>query len=134
MMKLIGVGRIGKDVELRRTAGGEPVANISLAWNYGMKDQTGKMPSQWVDATLFGKRAESLAPYLKKGVTLFVDLKDVHVKTFKGNDGNQKSSLTGIVDSVAFAGDRLKESPPSGSGRRHDPDNNPETFDQDVPF
>lgn len=55
------------------------------------------------------------------------------MKTFKGNDGNQKSSLTGIVDSVAFAGDRLKESPPSASGRRHDPDNNPEIFDE-VPF
>ena len=134
MMKLIGVGRIGKDVELRRTGAGEPMCRLSLAWNYGAKDETGKMPSQWVIATLFGKRAESLAPYLKKGVTLFVDLKDVHVSTFKGSDGTQKSKLTGIVDSVAFAGDRLKESPPSASGRRHDPDNNPDSFDQEVPF
>jgi single-strand DNA-binding protein len=134
MMKLIGVGRIGKDVELRYTAGGEPMCKLSLAWNYGAKDEAGKMPSQWVIATLFGKRAESLAPYLKKGVSLFVDLKDVHVKLLTNEEGKHNPMLIGIVDSVAFAGDRLKESPPSGSGRRHDPANNPETFDDSIPF
>jgi single-strand DNA-binding protein len=134
MMKLIGVGRIGRDVELRYTGSGEPVANISLAWNYGQKDRSGKKPTQWVDATLFGKRAESLAPYLKKGVTLFIDLRDVHVSTFKTKDGTQNSKLTGIIDGVEFAGDRLKESPPSASGRRHDPDNNPDSFDDSIPF
>jgi single-strand DNA-binding protein len=109
------------------------MCKLSLAWNYGAKDEAGKMPSQWVIATLFGKRAESLAPYLKKGVSLFVDLKDVHVKLLTNEEGKHNPMLTGIVDSVAFAGDRLKESPPSGSGRRHDPANNPETFDE-VPF
>jgi len=135
MMKLIGVGRIGRDVELRYTGSGEPVANISLAWNYGQKDQSGKKPTQWVDATLFGKRAEALAPYRKKGVTLFIDLRDVHVSTFKTKDCTQNSKLTGIIDGVEFAGDRLKEHPESASGRRHDPDNTPEIIEnQDIPF
>ena len=135
MMKLIGIGRIGKDVELRYTAAGEAVANISLAWNYGVKGEDGKKPTQWLDAALFGKRAESLAPYLKKGVTLFVDVRDAHVVTFKTKDGSTGHKLTGTVDGVAFGGDRLKESPPSGSGRRHDPDNSQDSFDNsDIPF
>lgn len=132
MMKLIGVGRIGKDVELRYTTTGEPVANISLAWNFGVKGEDGKKPTQWLDAALFGKRAEALAPYLKKGVTLFVDVRDAHVRTYETNNGKSGYKLTGVIDGVEFAGDRLKEAPASGSGRRHDPDNIPD--DQDIPF
>lgn len=111
-MKLIGVGRVGKDVELRYTTGGEAVANISLAWNYGLKEVDGKKPTQWLDAALFGKRAETLAPYLKKGTSLFVDMRDVHIREFQMKDGKQAYKLTGIVDSIEFAGDRVKEKEP----------------------
>lgn len=105
-MKLIGVGRIGRDVEIRRTQSGEPVANISLAWNYGTKDRNGKRPTQWLDAALFGKRAESLAPYLKKGTTVFADLRDVHIQTYKNKDGAENFKLTAVVDSIEFVGAR----------------------------
>lgn len=109
-MKLIGIGRIGKDVELRYTGKGDPVCNISVAWNYGLKDQSGKKPTQWVDASLFGKRAEALAPYLKKGTTVFLDLKDVHVEVYEGKNG-QNYKLCGSVDNIEFAGDKAQEKP-----------------------
>jgi len=111
-MKLIGNGRIGRDVEVRRTQSGEPVANISIAWNYGTKDQNGKRPTQWLDAALFGKRAESLAPYLKKGTTVFCDLRDVHIQTYKNKDGDQNFKLTGVVDSIEFVGSRDSQEEP----------------------
>jgi single-strand DNA-binding protein len=41
------------------------VANVSLAFTYGKKGDDGKRPTQWVDASLWGQRAESLAPYIK---------------------------------------------------------------------
>lgn len=104
-MKLIGIGRIGKDVELRYTGKGDPVCNISVAWNYGMKDQSGKKPTQWVDASLFGKKAEGLVPHLKKGMTIFLDLKDVHVEVFEGKNGTNYK-LTGLVDNLEFTGTR----------------------------
>jgi single-strand DNA-binding protein len=66
-MKASGIARIGKDVEVRYSPSGDAIANISLAFSYGKKQSDGKRATQWVDATLFGKRAESLAPYLKKG-------------------------------------------------------------------
>jgi single-strand DNA-binding protein len=107
-MKLIGLARIGKDVELRYTPKGDPVANISAAWNYGMKDQSGKKPTQWVDAALFGKRAESLAPFLKKGTSIVLDLNDVHVEVFNGKNGpNHK--LCGKVENLWFAGTPKEE-------------------------
>lgn len=111
-MKLIGLARIGKDVELRYTPKGDPVANISAAWNYGMKDQSGKKPTQWVDAALFGKRAESLAPFLKKGTSIVLDLNDVHVEVFNGKNGpNHK--LCGKVENLWFAGTPKEEAPAS---------------------
>lgn len=107
-MKLLGIARIGKDVEVRYTPKGEPVANISAAWNYGMKDQSGMRPTQWVDAALFGKRAESLAPFLKKGTTIMLDLNDVHVEVYTGKNGpNHK--LCGKVDNLWFAGNTPAE-------------------------
>lgn len=108
-MKLIGLGRIGKDVELRYTNKGDPVANITVAYNYGMKDQSGKKPTQWIDASLFGKRAESLAPYLKKGTTVLLDLKEVRVEVYTGKNG-QNYKLCGTVDNLEFAGTPREES------------------------
>ena len=93
-MKAQGLARIGKDAEVRFTQGGDAVASISLAFNYGKKDpQTGKKPTQWVDAALWGKRAESLAPYLKKGTQIVAYLEDVHIETFTKQDGTQASKL-----------------------------------------
>lgn len=109
-MKLIGLARIGKDVELRYTPKGDPVANISAAWNYGAKDQNGMKPTQWVDAALFGKRAESLAPFLKKGTTVMLDMNDVHVEVYNGKNGpNHK--LCGKVENLWFAGTPKEEAP-----------------------
>ena len=63
-MKANGLARIGKDAEVRFTPGGTAVANVSLAFTYGKKSDDGKRPTQWVDASLWGQRAESLAPYI----------------------------------------------------------------------
>ena len=68
-MKANGLARIGKDAEVRFTPSGAAVANVSLAFTYGKKGDDGKRPTQWVDASLWGQRAESLAPYIKKGGT-----------------------------------------------------------------
>ena len=92
-MKAQGLARIGKDAEVRFTQGGDAVASISLAFSYGKKGNDGKKPTQWVDASLWGKRAESLAPYLKKGGQIVVYLEDVHIETFTKQDGTQASKL-----------------------------------------
>ena len=73
-MRANGLARIGKDAEVRYSPNGDAIANLSLAFTYGKKGTDGKRPTQWVDATLWGKRAESLAPYLKKGGQIVVYL------------------------------------------------------------
>lgn len=105
-MKLIGLVRLGRDAELRHAPSGDAVAGFSGAFNYGKKGQDGNRPSQWVEFTIWGKRAESLQPYLTKGAQVMVVASDVHIETFDKRDGGQGFKLVGRVDDLEFAGSR----------------------------
>ena len=102
-IEIIGLPRIGKEAEVRHTTGGEAVANLALAFNYGRKGDDNKMPTQWVDATLWGKRAEALAPYLTKGTQVFVTIGDAHIETYESRNGTG-SKLVGRVTEIDLAG------------------------------
>ena len=59
---------------------------MALAFNYGQKDGSGNKPTQWVEASLWGKRAESLKDYLKKGAAV-----DVILSTRTSRPGRRKT-------------------------------------------
>lgn len=109
MAQMFLLARLGRDVEVRFTPNGDAVAELALAYNYGRKGNDGKQPSQWLKASLWGKRAESLAPYLLKGQQLSVTLDDPHIETYEKRDGGQGFNLVGRVSNIEFAG-----SPPQG--------------------
>lgn len=107
-MQAFGLGRIGRDAELRRTPNGDPVASFSVAFSYGRKGDDGYRPTQWVDASLWGKRAESLAQHLLKGGLVAVTLEDVHIQTYKGAKG-EGYKLVGRVSEIELAGGSEKQ-------------------------
>lgn len=107
-MIITGLARIGKDAELRYTSNNEAVINISLAFNYGRKDTDGKRPTQWVEASLWGKRAETLAPYLLKGKQVDVVLEEPHIETFEGKNGTGHK-FVGRVLTIEFASDGQRQ-------------------------
>lgn len=114
---LVGLFRIGRDAEIRYTASGDAVASLSLAYDYGVKkDAKGYLPSQWIDAALWGKRAESLCQYLTKGTRVYAVIEDVHIETFEKRDGGQGHKLTGRVQNIRFAGGDRKDATEAGSG------------------
>ena len=98
-MKLLGLARIGNEPELRYSSGGMAVLQLSLAYNYSKEKK-----SQWVRASLFGKRAEALAPYLAKGQLIYAEISDVNVNQYTSKDGTQGVSLEGIVQDVGLTG------------------------------
>lgn len=100
MAKLIGLMRVGRDAEVKTLPGGEKVANLSLAYNYGRADAEGKRPTQWVDAALWGKRAEALEPYLKKGTMHEFTVHDIHMEPYTDKEGFQAFKMTGNVIDV----------------------------------
>lgn len=101
MAILTGLFTLGRDCELRSTPSGDQVATLALAYNYGKK-QDGKQPTQWVRATLWGKRAESLAQHLTKGKQIFATLEDVNVREFEKQDGTKSFSLEARVSDLEF--------------------------------
>lgn len=100
-MRLIGNARLGRDAEIRYTPDGTAVCNLSLAYNFGKKGDDGNRPTQWIDASLWGPRAESLNEYLLKGTVVHVVVRDVHLEFYEGRDG-RATKLVGVIDSLDF--------------------------------
>lgn len=93
MQKLIIAGNVGKDAELRRTQGGDAILNFSLAVDNG-KDK----PATWYDASIWGKRGESLEAHIKKGNKLTL----IGKPTVRVHEG--KAYLGIMVDDLTFMG------------------------------
>lgn len=70
MQTLIIAGNVGKDAELRTLQSGEAVLNFSVAVDNGKDREGSKRPPTWFDCAVWGKRAESLQSYIKKGTKL----------------------------------------------------------------
>lgn len=105
-MILTGYVRVGKDAELRHSPDGTAVINLALAYNYGRKGEDGNRPTEWVDASLWGQRAESLAQHLTKGTSLDVVIEDVHMETYQKRDGGSGAKLVGRILAIEFAGNK----------------------------
>ena len=110
-MKAHGLARIGKDAEVRYTPGGTAVANVSLAFTFGKKGDDGKRPTQWVDASLWGQRAETMASYLTKGKQIVAYLEDVTVQTYTKGDGTQATKMVGRLADLEFVSEGQASQP-----------------------
>lgn len=154
MPTLTDIGRIGRDAELRYTPNGDAVCNLAIACEYGRKGQDGKRPTQWVDATLWGKQAEAMVQYLVKGQQVHFTIDDAHVETYTKGDNSQGVKLTGRVIIIKFAGSppqqtqgnqpaqqtrqqqRTQQQRPAPQQQNQQGTNGPDfdSFDDDIPF
>jgi len=142
MATLVGLFTLGRDAEIRTTNGGDQVAGLALAYNYGRKGADGKTPSQWVDAALWGERAGKLIEYLTKGTQFFAQIDDLHVETYPKNDGTQGVKLVGRVGQIEFTRGQRQAAAPAPA-RAPDPAPRPapqktgsgfDDMDDDIPF
>ena len=141
-MKAFGLARLGRDAELRRTTQGEAVANLALAFSYGRKGEDGKRPTQWVEASLWGKRAESLMPYLKVGQQVEVLLDDMHIETYEGRNGPGHKLAARVVDVELCGGPGAREPAAASASRAPAPAPAPrqqggsgfDDMSDDIPF
>ena len=147
MMFLVGVARLGRDIEVRQTASGMAVASLSLAYEYGQRDNEGKRATQWIDATLWGEQAVKLQAHLIKGTVLTVSLRDVRMEAFTRRDGSPGSKLAATIQSLEFTPrQREKDAtsapfaprPPRAAAAKAAPaapaGSAPVDFDDDIPF
>jgi single-strand DNA-binding protein len=93
---------LGRDAEVRTTAGGDQVTTLSLAYNYGKKGHDGKKPTQWVDCALWGERGPKMQEWLLKGTTWDIALEDVRIEEFKKRDGSPGFKMSARVNNIDF--------------------------------
>lgn len=118
--KVILVGNLGKDPEIRNLQSGESVANIAIATSNKYKNRAGEMvdETEWHNAVLFGRLAEIAGQYLKKGSTVYVEGR---LKTEKYTDKNgvEKYATKVIVSELKMLGGRTAgESESHGATRQ----------------
>lgn len=124
-----GLVNIGNEPVVRYMPDGKAVLDLSLAYEYGRKNQDGKRSTQWISASMFGDRAEKLMPYLKKGDQIMVVLDDIHIENFVKKDGTSGTSLKAKINNVDLI--RKKKEEPRAQQRDE------VTFDDikdDIPF
>lgn len=114
MASLTGLFRVCRDAVLRYTpVDNRPVTNLLLAYDFGGKGDDGRRATQFVDAELWGKRAEDLAQYLKKGGEITCIIDDPRVETYTRPDGKESTKMVGRINQIDLgrrpAGDRGNE-------------------------
>ena len=144
--KVILVGNLGRDAELRYTPGGAAVATLNLATTEVFKDREGqkKEDTQWHRVILWGKTAETLQDYLTKGKQIYVEGK-LQTRKWKDKDGNDKYTTEVRGDRVVLlsGGGGGNRGGGGGAGAEHtvdraeahaEPASSVELTDDDIPF
>jgi single-strand DNA-binding protein len=96
--KVILLGNVGKDPEIRSTPGGTMVANFTLATSDRQKDAQGNWQdrTEWHNLVAFGRTAEIIRDYVKKGTKLFVEGK-IQTRSWDDKESGQKRYRTEII-------------------------------------
>ena len=98
-------GQLGRDAEVRYLPNGDPVASFSVADSQGREK-----PTIWWTCSIFGKRAESLSPYLTKGQAVTVT-GNVSEREYE-KDGVKRKTMDVRVSDVALQGGKREEAAP----------------------
>src|SRR5215211_8518109 len=139
--KVIIVGNLGRDPELRYTAQGTPVCTFSVATNEKRKDKNGEMQDNttWFRITLWNRQAETASQYLQKGRQVYIEGR-LRVEEYVDRDGKPRQSLEVFATDMQFIGSRGDEAPyerAASAGASSTPaagDSQPDLSDEDIPF
>ena len=100
--KVVLVGNITRDIEVRYTATGQAVASIGLACNRSYKSgDDWKEEVCFITAVLWGKRAENCASQLHKGDPIFVEGR-LQSRSWETKDGQKRNTIEIVVDDIQF--------------------------------
>ena len=127
--RVILMGNLTRDPELRYTPNGSAVVNFSIAVNRRYKvDNEKREETSFFDIVFFGKRAETIAEYMKKGRPLLVEGR-LQQRRWETDEGQKRSKVEVVGENFQFMGGRGQDSPRPGSDSEP-----PEFDDSDIPF
>ena len=114
--KIILMGRLTRDPELRRTQSGTAVASFSLAVDRDFKNQSGEKETDFVDIVAWRSSAEFVSRYFTKGRMAVVEGR-LQIRSWQDRDGNKRRSAEVVADNVYFGDSKRDgEGGPYGGG------------------
>lgn len=144
--KVILIGNLGADPEVRYTPSGQPVANFRIATSESWTDKNGQKQdkTEWHRIVAWGKLAELCGEYLAKGRQVYVEGK-LQTRQWDDRDGNKKYTTEIVANQITFLGGRGEGAAPgkrpagpaTDAGATQDPGFDygpPPMGDDDVPF
>jgi len=99
--RIILIGRLTRDPELRYTASGKAVANFALAVDRKFTNQQGERETDFINIVVWNKQAENCANYLKKGRLAAVDGR-LQIRSYEDREGQRRKAAEVVADSVQF--------------------------------
>ena len=101
------MGALTRDVEIKHLQSGSQIGSFGLAVNRKWKDQGGNEKEEvlFIDCTVFGKSAETLAKYVQKGSPLHIE-GHLRLEQWEAQDGTKRSKISLVVDSFQFLGSK----------------------------
>ncbi|MRI83569.1 MAG: single-stranded DNA-binding protein [Nitratiruptor sp.] len=113
--RVIMVGNLTRDIELRYTSSGMAIAKTGIATNRRYKTQSGEQKEEtcFIDITLFGRAAEVANQYLRRGSKVLIEGRLVY-ETWTDQNGNRRSKHSISVDTMQMLGSR-EEAAPGGA-------------------
>lgn len=140
--RVILIGNMGREPEVRYMPSGEAIANISLATTESWKDKSGEKQEkvEWHRVSFFGKLAEIVGQYLKKGSQVYIEGR-IQTRKWQDKSGNDKYTTEIIADRMQMLGGKASDSP-NTQGRNEELASKPisndenwfEDFKDDIPF
>ena len=136
--KVILVGNLGKDPDMRYTAGGDAVANLSIATSESWNDnQTGekKEKTEWHRVVFFRRIAEVCGEYLKKGSSVYIE-GSLRTRDWEDDQGNKRYTTEIIGREMQMLGGRRSEDNMDQSPQINSSSPQPEEglIDDEIPF
>lgn len=138
--KVLLIGNLTRDPELRYIPSGTAVCTLGLAVNRRFKTKQGDSRDEtlFVDVTVWGKQAELCSQYLSKGRPVFIEGR-LRLDTWTGNDGQKKSRMRVVAENFQFlgpgpgAGAAAAEAP-TEPGAPEEPPAEPGQTNDEIPF
>lgn len=135
--KVIIVGRLGQDPEIRYTQGGSAVSNFSVATSENWTDKEGQKQerTEWHRVVVWGKAAENCAQYLGKGRQVFVEGR-LQTRQWEDKDGNKRYTTEVIANTVQFLDKGEMSNNASSQEMNTAPMDMPQgpAMEEDIPF
>jgi len=133
--KVILIGNLGRDPELRFTPGGTAVANLSVATNEAWTDKAGQKQerTEWHRVVVWGKQAQIAGDYLQKGKQIYVE-GSLQTREWNDRDGNKRYTTEVRAMRVVMLGRAEGRATAEGGGPPDIEAPPPGPGDDDIPF